>query len=213
MSLWCHYENLSVVKGLIMLDLTLTLLLLLKQTIGLQNCFSLITWCSSVTFKFWVTLEFIRRHGKRQIKHFDFDVENKPNGRTCKFQYQWLEIVGRLEEIYIETSIAFLKCCSIYIKQKFRLCNVWDNVRVLNFGMRCQSFYYTLNESYNLQIVCFCLIAIISECISSEISCMLMHFRSAVLWSIYYEMHSFWEKNKKSNVWRKRYLNAFSARF
>ena len=29
----------------------------------------------SVTFKFWVTLEFFRRHGKRQIECFDFGVE------------------------------------------------------------------------------------------------------------------------------------------
>ena len=60
---------------------------------------------------------FFWRHGKRlQINHFDYGVEYKPNGRTCKFQYQWLEIFGRLEEIYIEASVAFLKCFSSMLK-------------------------------------------------------------------------------------------------
>ena len=68
-----------------------------------------------MTFKFWVTLDFFRRHGKRQIKHFDFGVEYKPNGRTCKFQYHWLEIFGHLEEIYIEASVVFLKYFSIVL--------------------------------------------------------------------------------------------------
>ena len=71
--------------------------------------------CYVWLLNFWVTLEVFRRHGKRQIKHFDFGVEYKPNGRTCKFQYQWLEILCRLEEIYIEASVAFLKCFSIDI--------------------------------------------------------------------------------------------------
>ena len=60
-----------------------------------------------MTFKFWVTFEYFQRQGKRQIKQFDFGVEYKPNGRTCKFQYQWLEIFGSLEETYIEASVAF----------------------------------------------------------------------------------------------------------
>ena len=59
-------------------------------------------------------LDLFWRHGKRKIKHFDFDVEYKPNGRTCKFQYQRLEMFGRLEEICIEASVAFLKCFSIW---------------------------------------------------------------------------------------------------
>ena len=53
-------------------------------------------------------------------KIVDWDVKpqhnqptNKRNGRTCKFQYQWLEIFGRLEEIYIEAIFTFLKCFSI----------------------------------------------------------------------------------------------------
>ena len=70
-----HYENLSVAKGLKMLDLTLSLLLLLKQNIGYKTFFrSSRDVPLSVTFKFWVTLESFRRHDKRQIKQFDFGV-------------------------------------------------------------------------------------------------------------------------------------------
>ena len=50
-----------------MLHLTLFLYLLLKQNVG-YNTFSLIF----ETFKFWITLEYFRRLGKRQIKHYDF---------------------------------------------------------------------------------------------------------------------------------------------
>ena len=60
-------------------------------------------------FQFWVILELIGSHGKRQIKHFDFGVDYKRNGWTYHFQYQLLEIFGLLEEIYIEASVAFLK--------------------------------------------------------------------------------------------------------
>ena len=60
-----------------------------------------------MTFQFWVTIEFIRSHGKRHKKQFDFGVEYKPNGWTCQFQYQRLEIVALLEEINIEASVAF----------------------------------------------------------------------------------------------------------
>ena len=73
----------SVAKGLKMFDLTLSLLLLLKQNIGFKTLIML-----SVTFKFWITLEFFRRLANRRIKHYDFGVEYKPNGRTCKFQDQ-----------------------------------------------------------------------------------------------------------------------------
>ena len=33
---------------------------------------------NSVTFKFWVTLEFSRRHGNLKPKRFDFCIEYKP---------------------------------------------------------------------------------------------------------------------------------------
>ena len=56
-----------------------------------------VTFCNSVTFKFWVTLEFLRRHGNLKPKRFDFCFEYKPI----------------LEEIGIESSVAFLKCFSI----------------------------------------------------------------------------------------------------
>ena len=35
-----------------------------------------------------------------------------------------------------------LKRILLYIKQTFRHCNVLDKVRVLNFRMQCQKFYY-----------------------------------------------------------------------
>ena len=67
----------------------------------------------SVTFKFWVTLEFLRRHCNLKPKHFDFCIEYKPADRTCPFHYQRLELFGLLEEICIKLSVAFLKCFSI----------------------------------------------------------------------------------------------------
>ena len=68
----------------------------------------------SVTFKFWVTLEFSRPHGNLKPKRFDFCIEYKPADRTWPFHYQWLELFGLLEEIGIKSSVAFLKCFSIY---------------------------------------------------------------------------------------------------
>ena len=68
----------------------MSLLLLFKQNTGRKTFFSLITWCYVICdFQVWVTLEFIRRHGKRQIKHFDFGIEYKPKGRTCQFGNIW----------------------------------------------------------------------------------------------------------------------------
>ena len=66
-----------------------------------------------MTFKFWVTLEFSRRHGNFKPKRFDFCIEYKPVDRTWPFHYQWLELFGLLEEIGIKASVAFLKCFSI----------------------------------------------------------------------------------------------------
>ena len=73
-----------------MLDLTLPILLLLKPNTGTIPFFAhdVMLQYVSVTFKFWVTLDCFRGHGKRQIKNLDFGVEHKPNGRTCQFQYQ-----------------------------------------------------------------------------------------------------------------------------
>ena len=70
----------------------------------------------SVTFKFWVTLEFSRRHCNLKPKRFDFCIEYKPIDRTCPFHYQRLELFGLLEEIGNKSSVAFLKCFSIYAK-------------------------------------------------------------------------------------------------
>ena len=69
----------------------------------------------SVTFKFWVTLEFSRRHGNLKPKRFDFCIGYKQIDQTCQFRYQWLELFGLLEEIGIKSSVAFLKCFSIYL--------------------------------------------------------------------------------------------------
>ena len=73
-----------------MLDFTLSLLLLMKHNTSYEMFFfrSKRDVTLSVTFQFWVNVEFIRRHGKRRINNFDFGVEYKPNGQTCKFQYQ-----------------------------------------------------------------------------------------------------------------------------
>ena len=69
----------------------------------------------SVTFKFWVTLEFARRHCNLKPKRFDFCIEYKPIDRTYPFHYQRLELFGLLEEIGItcKSIVAFLKCFSI----------------------------------------------------------------------------------------------------
>ena len=69
----------------------------------------------SETFKFWVTLEFARRHGNLKPNRFDFCIEHKPVDQTCPFHYQWLELFGLLEKIGIKLSVAFLKCFSIYV--------------------------------------------------------------------------------------------------
>ena len=72
----------------------------------------------SVTFKFWVTLEFSRRHCNLKPNRFDFCIEYKLIDRTCPFHYQRLELYGFLEEIGIKSSVAFLKCFSIYMRQE-----------------------------------------------------------------------------------------------
>ena len=70
-----------------MLALTLPLFLLLKQNIGYKLVFAHNVMFRYLCVKFRVTLEFFRRHGKRQIKHFDFGAEYKPNGR--KYSVVW----------------------------------------------------------------------------------------------------------------------------
>ena len=70
----------------------------------------------SVTFKFWVTLEFSRRHGNLLPKRFAFCIEYKPVDRAWPFHYQWLELFGLLKEIGIKSSVAFLKYFSICMK-------------------------------------------------------------------------------------------------
>ena len=74
---------------------------------------------NSVTFKFWVSLEF-SHHGDLKPKRFNFCIEYKPIGQTRPFHYQGLELFGLLEEIGIESSVAFLKHFSIvsYESQK-----------------------------------------------------------------------------------------------
>ena len=67
-----------------------------------------------VTFKFWITLEFSRRHCNLKPNRFDFCIEYKPIDGTCPFHYQRLELYGFLEEIGIKSSVAFVKCF-IYI--------------------------------------------------------------------------------------------------
>ena len=57
----------------------------------------------SMTFKFWVTLEFSRCHGNLKPKRFDFCIEYKPIDRIWLFHYQWLELFGLLEEIGISS--------------------------------------------------------------------------------------------------------------
>ena len=70
----------------------------------------------SVTFKFWVTLEFSRHHCNLKPKRFDFCIKYKPIDRTCPFHYQRLELFGLMEEIGIKSSVAFLKFQYIYNK-------------------------------------------------------------------------------------------------
>ena len=67
----------------------------------------------SVTFKFWITLEFSRRNCNLKPKRFDFCIEYKRIDRTCPFHYQRLELFCLLEEIGIKSNVAFLKCSSI----------------------------------------------------------------------------------------------------
>ena len=71
----------------------------------------------SVTFKFWVTLEFSQRHCNLKPKGFDFCIEYKPTDRIwppgCPFHYQRLELFGLLEEIGIKSSVEFLKFFSL----------------------------------------------------------------------------------------------------
>ena len=70
----------------------------------------------SVTFKFWVTLEFSRHHGNLKPKRCAFCIEYKPIDRTWPFHYQWLELFGLLKETGIKSSVAFFKCFSICMK-------------------------------------------------------------------------------------------------
>ena len=67
-----------------------------------------VTLCNPVTFKVWVTLEFLWHHGNFKPKCFDFCIKYKPIDWTCQFHYHWLDIFGLLEEIGIESSVAFL---------------------------------------------------------------------------------------------------------
>ena len=78
----------------------------------------------SVIFKFWVTLEFLRRHCNLKPKRFDFCIEYKPTDRTCPFQR--LELFSLLEEIGIKSSVVFLKCFSIvYTFGRFTACKYY----------------------------------------------------------------------------------------
>ena len=63
------------------------------------------TLCNSVTFKFWVALDFLRSDGNLKPKRFDFLYRCKPIDRTYPFHYQLLELFGLLEEIGIESSV------------------------------------------------------------------------------------------------------------
>ena len=63
----------------------------------------------SVTFIFWVTLEFSRRNGNLKPKRFDFCIEYKSTVLICQYHYQSLELFGLLEEIGNESSVAFVK--------------------------------------------------------------------------------------------------------
>ena len=56
---------------------------------------------------FCVTLEFSRRHGNLKPKRFDFCIEYKQIDRTSPFHYQWLRLFSLLEEIGIESTVAF----------------------------------------------------------------------------------------------------------
>ena len=70
-------------------DLILSLLLLMKIHSGFKPFFAHnVTFCKSVIFKFWATLEFSRRHGNLKPKRFDFYIQCKPVDRTCPFHYQ-----------------------------------------------------------------------------------------------------------------------------
>ena len=70
-------NNLRVAKSLKLPDLILSLLLLLKLTIGYKTFFSLINMmiCNFVTFKFWATLELFRHHGNHRPKCFDCGID------------------------------------------------------------------------------------------------------------------------------------------
>ena len=101
----------------------------------------------------------------------------------------------------------------------FFSCNNWKD-KIRNFVIKIilveRQKMSTLNECYNLpffKLHFFCLIVIVSVCISSEIICMLTDFRSAGLWSVCFKMHSFREKNLKNAMFlRKHYLITFLAR-
>ena len=69
----------------------------------------------SVTFKFWVTLEFSRHHCNLKPKVLIF-VSNTSQLIGRPFHYQRLELFGLLEEIGIKSSVAFFKCFSICLK-------------------------------------------------------------------------------------------------
>ena len=120
----------------------------------------------SVTFKFWVTLEFSRLHCNLKPKRFDFCIEYKPVDRTCPFHFQRLKLFGLLEETGIKSSVAFLKCFSIYYNvllfclsfhcfwlhvatmylyietSRQRLSETWNTGEPLCFFLNIYIFYY-----------------------------------------------------------------------
>ena len=58
-------------------------IILIKQLFFAHN----VTFCNSVTFKFWVTLEFSRHHDNLKPQRFDFCIAYKPIDWTCPFRY------------------------------------------------------------------------------------------------------------------------------
>ena len=69
---------------------------------------------NSVTFKFWVTLEFSRRHGNLKTKRFHF-ISNTSQLIGPVHFIIWSS--GRIK-IGIKSSVAFLKCFSIFREEE-----------------------------------------------------------------------------------------------
>ena len=65
---------------------------------------------NSVTIKYWVTLEFLRRHGNLKPKRFDFCIEYKPVKRTFIIN-DWNYLVFWKK---LTLNQVFLKCFSIH---------------------------------------------------------------------------------------------------